>query len=261
MFYIKQFFKITKENSLKGFLFLLISISFVLILGNWSFVKEKILNLYPDYMKGPSFYALISSSEDHLSIQRKLISLPGISSARILDKDLVNKQAEKIINNYQLKNDEMGTLDFIGLEVMFDKNINERGQELIRNYLIKLAGENNITLGKTNYLPEADNIKVLMDYINNDGIWIIGLLFGGFWIFSLMIFKKEVKKASYLIEQFQRKRQVEFKILFSGIILVYFLSAGLIFLSPTPEWVSVFLIGIFFSVVLIFSGGKRSWGS
>jgi hypothetical protein len=261
MFYIKQFFKIIKENSLKGFLFLLISISFVLILGNWSLVKEKILNLYPDYMKGPSFYALISTSEDYLNIQRKLISLPGISSVRILEKDLVNKQAEKIIKNLELKNEEMGTLDFIGLEVMFDKNINERGQELIRNYLIKLAGEGHITLGKTNYLPETDNIKVLMDYVNEYGIWIIGLFLGGFWIFSLMIFKKEVKKASYLIEQFQRKRLVEFKILFAGIILIYLVSATVIFLSPSPEWVSVFLIGFFYSVVLAFSGGKHSWGS
>lgn len=261
MFYLKQFFKIIRENSLKGFLFLLISISFVLIIGNWKFVKEKILDLYPDYMKGPSFYALISSSEDYLNIQRKLISLPGISSARILERELVNKQAEKIIKNFQLNDQEMGTLDFIGLEVMFDKNINERGQELIRNYLIKLAGENNITIGKINYLPERDNIKVLMDYINDVGVWVIGLLFSVFWIFSLVIFKKEVKKASYLIEQFQRKSLVEFKILFSGIILIYFFSAGVMFFSPSPEWASVCLIGFFYSVVLVFSGGKHSWGS
>jgi hypothetical protein len=261
MFYIKQFFKIIKENFLKGFLFLLVSASFVLVVGNWTVLKDEILDLYPDYMKGPSFYALVSENEDYLNIQRKLISLPGISSVKILEKDKVKEQTEKIMESFQLKNEELGTINYIGLEVMFDKNINDRGQELIKNYLLKLAGESNITIGKTNYLPEKDNIKSLMDFINAGGIWFISSLFGIFWVFSLIIFKKEVKRASYLIEQFQRKRSVEFKILFSGIILIYFSSAGILFFAPTPEWLSIILIGFFYLIGLVISGGKYSWGS
>lgn len=261
MFYIKQFFRLIKENSLKGFFFLLISCAFVLVLGNWSYLKDKILDLYPDYMKGPSFYALINEQEDYLNIQRKLITLPGISSVKILEKDKVKEQTEKIMNSFQLKNDEVGAFDFVGLEVMFDKNINNRGQELIRNYLLKLAGENNITIGKTNYLPEKDNIKSLMDFINTSGSWFIALFFAIFWVFSLSLLKKEVKKASYLIEQFQRKRMVEFKILFSGIIIIYFSSAGLVFLAPSPEWVSVILVGFFYLIGMVISGGKYSWAS
>ena len=261
MFYIIQFFKIIKENFLKGISFFLVSASFILVVGNWTVLKDRILDLYPDYMKGPSFYALISSGQDYLNIQRKLISLPGISSVKILEKETLKNQTEKIMKNFQLANEDVGIFDFIGLEVMFDKNINDRGQELIKNYLTKLAGDNNITMGKTTIPPEKDNIKSIMDFINQGGWWAVSLIFSFLWIFSLLIFKKEVKKSSYLIEQFQRKSLVELKILFSGLLIIYFFSAGIIFFSPSPEWISVILIGFFYLVGLVISGGKKAWES
>jgi hypothetical protein len=261
MFYIKQFFSIFRDNLLKGTFFFLTSISFVLIIGNWGILKEKIFELYPDYSKGPSFFALISSDQDYLNIQRKLISLPGISSVMILEKEAVKEQTKKLVDNFQLKDEDLGFLNFIALEVIFDKNITLRGQELIRNYLIKLAGENNVTLGKINFPPEKDGIKSLLDFINIGGEWAMGLFFGCMWFFALLILKKEVKKSAYLIEQFQRKKSVEIKILISGTIIFYSISSGLTFLSSSPEWINVSLIGFFFLTSLFLSGGKHSWGN
>jgi hypothetical protein len=261
MFYIKQFFSIFRDNLLKGTFFFLISFSFVLISGNWKLIKEKIFELYPDYAKGPSFFALISSDQDYLNIQRKLVSLPGISSVMILEKDEVKEQTKKLVENFQLKDEDLGFLNFIAVEVIFDKNITVRGQELIRNYLIKLAGENNVTLGKINFPPENDGIKSLLDFINIGGEWAVALIFGFMWFFALFILRKEVKKSAYLIEQFQRKNFVEIKILISGTFIFYLISSGLVFLSRSPEWINVFLIGFFFLISLIIKGGKHSWGS
>ncbi len=261
MFYIKQFFLILRENLLKGIFFFFITLAFVIVLGNWRFIKEKTFDLYPDYMKGPSFFALISSDQDYQNIQRKLISLPGISGVIVLEKEGIKRQTDKLLENFHLNEENLGVFNFVVLEVMFDKNISERGQELIRNYLLKLAGENNITLGKTNLPPNRDGIKAILDFVDSSGKVTIALFFAICWVFALILLKKEVKRTSYLIEQFQRKSSVELKIVLSGILAIYFFSTSLLFISPSTEWFNVTVIGFFFLAVILIIGGKKTWGN
>ena len=145
-------------------------------MGNIDLFKNKVIGLYPEYLKGPYFYALLSATENHARIKRKMLDLPGVGKVKIIEKNEVKNQALEILDNLSMGKEEELNFEYIGMEISLSRDVNVRGQELIRGYLIRLAGESNITLGKI-YPPSiSKNLKENLDLFNNYGGMGMGLI-------------------------------------------------------------------------------------
>ena len=95
------------------------------------------------------------------------------------------------------------------------------GQNLIKKYLSRYVGGIDIVIGKT--IGE----KKYKDRVTKEKIKITKIYWGAvfsplliYWIISFFIFSKGIWKKSYLIENFQRKRNVHLKILLSGTLFL-----------------------------------------
>ena len=261
MFYLKNFFKIIKENLLSGILLSLISLILVIYMGNINLFKNQVLGLYPEYLKGPYFYGLLSATENHLRIKRKMLLLPGVNKVKIIEKNDVKNQALEILDNLNMGKEEEFNFDSIGMEVALDRDVNARGQELIRGYLKRLSGENNITLGKV-YPPSISKpLKENLDLFNRYGGIGVGFVLLIVWLLAFFALKKKVKKVSFLIEQYQRKRGVEIKIILSGVALFYFIGCVVSYPLPTTQWYLVGGVGVVFFALMAMLSGRTSWES
>jgi hypothetical protein len=228
-------------------------------MGNINLFKNKVIGLYPEYLKGPYFYALLSATENHSRIKRKMLLLPGVNKVEIIGKNEVKNQALEILDNLNMGKEDEFNFEYIGLEVALDRDVNSRGQELIRGYLKRLSGENNITLGKI-YLPSiSKNLKKNLDIFNQYGGWGIGLVLLLVWLFAFFALKKKVKKVSFLIEQYQRKKGVEIKIVLSGVALFYLIGCAISYSVPTTQWYLVAGVGAVFFALMALLSGSPEW--
>jgi len=261
MFYLKNFFKIIKENLLSGILLSIISLVLVIYMGNIDLFKNKVIGLYPEYLKGPYFYALLSASESHMRIKRKMLLLPGVNKVNIIEKNEVKNQALELLDNLNMGKEEEFNFEYIGLEIALDRDVNSRGQELIRGYLKRLSGESKITLGKI-YPPSiSKNLKKNLDLFNRYGGLGIGMVLFLVWLLAFFALKKKVKKVSYLIEQYQRKKGVEIKIVLSGVALFYLIGCLISYPFPTTQWYFVAGVGVAFFASMALLSGRPTWES
>ncbi|TDJ06860.1 MAG: hypothetical protein E2O68_04350 [Deltaproteobacteria bacterium] len=261
MFYLKNFFKIIKDNLLSGILLSLISLIIVIYMGNIDLFKNKIIGLYPEYLKGPYFYALLSATENHSRIKRKMLLLPGVNKVSIIGKNEVKNQTLEILDNLSMGQEEEFNFEYRGMEIALDRDVNARGQELIRGYLKRLAGESNITLGKV-YPPSiSKKLKENLDIFNKYGGMAIGLCLFLVWLLAFFSLKQKVKKVSFIIEQYQRKRGVEIKIILSGVALFYIIGCLISYPLPTTQWYLVAGVGAVFFAIMALLSGRPSWES
>ncbi|RLA62872.1 MAG: hypothetical protein DRQ88_04900 [Epsilonproteobacteria bacterium] len=259
MFYLNNFFKVIKDNLLSGILLSTISLILVIYMGNIDLFKNKVIGLYPEYLKGPYFYGLLSASENHSRIRRKMLELPGVNNVKIIEKNEVKNRALEILDNFNMGQEDEFNFEYLGMEVSLDREVNIRGQELIRGYLIRLAGEENITLGKI-YPPSiSKKLKENLDLFNRyGGIAMAGFLFV-VWLFSFFALRKKIKKVAFLIEQYQRKRSVEIKIVLSGVAFFYLIGCVMSYPLPTTQWYVVAGVGAVFIVLMTMLSGRSSW--
>jgi hypothetical protein len=167
----------------------------------------------------PYFYAVVPAEINTSYIQRKLKNLPGVETVALLAKEQVGEQVKAILEN-TLENsgvsweEDLSDLNYAGLKVALSPDLQARSQDLIRNYLSRLAGGKDVTMGavKKPLLPEKTDRK---SYSRALGVALPSLLVL-FYLISLLLMKGTLGKSSFLLETYQRKRNVFEKSLFFG---------------------------------------------
>lgn len=255
MFYLNHFFKSLKNFKISGFLFILLTITLTTALHNRDQVKH-LFSLANKTISKPYFNALISSNVDLSIVARKLRKLPGVEAVRI--KKAIDVSNELGSLKGELEDDlleSLSSINYSSLTVELGNSLQARSQSLIREYLGRLVGKNSVTISDIKK-PEAIKIKSNDPYLllNNWGdFYIIGLL-SVLWIASCFSFAKYLKNYSYLIEKFQRKKNVGMKIFMVGLLSVtLFTFIANLYIRPTlasGEW--LYLIVLFSFSLLIF---------
>jgi len=259
MFYLAQFFKALKIAPVRGGLFLISTFLLLISLGEMDALEKKYFHSENARMTGAYFYALISSKENNLAVARKLRVLPGVEQAITLSEKKIKLEVERLLGAFkkdlatelqdelhnELKNDLIN-LEFTGIKVVFQENITQRTQQLIRDYLSRLVGTDKVTLGPIKKPNEEFKKNAQLALFLKD--WgIIGVVFLCvlFWFSSLQIFSKVIAKQSYLLEQFQRKKFVRIKILGVGPLLALAFGPLVMFIFGQPQEVNLlFFTGI-----------------
>lgn len=211
MFYLVQLGKILKKYPFRFSLFLSMSFAFLAVSSNPQQIVELIIQKTDSVKQNPYFHALIDGRQNHSRISRNLTDIPGVEKVEILPQEEIQAQVQSILTDLKVAIPaDMNQLNYNGIKVFLSQGIKDHGQGLIRDYLTRLAGESNITLGNIVNIAtplSTSKYKFFFDYIQPLTI----ALFFVFWFASFRLIEQPLQKNSYLIEQFQRRKKVSVK--------------------------------------------------
>jgi hypothetical protein len=261
MFYLNQFFKILFKSPIRGLFLFLFSVLFVFSLGQRPFLEEQFMKLVPENKAGPYFYALLASNESYQTIATQMGVLPGVHKVEILSEAQIKEEVKNILGSLQVEMKEgLIDLNYVGLKVIYTKDLKPRGQDLIRDYLTHLVGEGNVTLGAVKSTDQfSDKRNQLITAIKSWGYSIYLVLVLVFWFISLLSVRVKIAEASYLLESYQRKRKVAVKMALNGLMLFFIISTGLTFLMGIPKLPNLGVAFVFFAIGALLHIKRHQW--
>lgn len=260
MFYLKNFYKISKKFPGRAGLFIVSTLLLLTVLGNKNLIDKNSNIFFPSHKEGAFFYALINGKENIGQISRKIKGLPGVYKVNILKKKDVSNKVKQILGTHEIKGLIKNlSLDYFGLKVIYEKNIDKRSLVLIRDYLKRFVGKKKITLGSIQKNNKDNLRKDKYLTLIKTNLWICFSIIAFFiWSICFILFGKVVTKMSYIIEQYQRKKFVKVKIISLGNVLIFFLVAGNgIFL--TPNWMVIFFGALIIQIISFLYLRRAEW--
>lgn len=261
MFYLVQFFKILFKSPIRGFFLFLFSILLVFSIGQKKYLEEQFTRMIPENKAGDYFYALISTSESYQNVAGQMQKLPGIHKVEILSETQIKEEVKNVLGSLQVDvNDSSLDLNYAGLKVIYAKDLKPRAQELVRDYLTHLVGEGNITLGgiKTND-QTGDKRAQFISVIKTWGYSLYLFIIFIFWVVSLLSVRVKIAEASYLLENYQRKKKVGLKVALNGLTLIFILSAAVTFVLGIPQLINLAVALGIFAVGISLHAKKYFW--
>ncbi len=258
MFYLGSFCKIVAKNPISGLTFVLLT----MLLTLWSVDLddiEKKINFGPSSLKrGDHFYSLIEARENLARIARKISGLPGVANVRQISEREIDERLKGIFS-------EIGTdfnleTNYGGLQIVYLQGLEERSQNLIREYLIRLAGRDKVMLGPIKRVQVVkDPHKIEPRLLKKVIVYTLLAVIVIFWQISYLIFGKHISESAYLISQYQQKKRVSFKILLSGIMSIFILCVGGSLLRNQLYLYGLVGLGLYFTASILLKYKRESW--
>jgi hypothetical protein len=253
MFYLVQFFKILFKSPVRGFFLFFFSIALVFSIGQKNYLEEQFTKMIPENKAGDYFYALISTNESYQTVARQMSQLPGVYKVEILSETQIKEEVKSVLGALQVDmTDSNLDLNYAGLKIIYTKELKPRAQELVRDYLTHLVGEGNITLGNIKTSDQiSDKRAQFINVIKTWGYSLYLFIVFIFWVISLLSVRVKIAEASYLLENYQRKRKVGLKMALNGLTLIFILSVAVTFVLGMPQFMNllvalgIFVVGIF----------------
>jgi hypothetical protein len=259
MFYLNIFFRAARSKPMSFAFFFLctLSVCFLGVQRDWF---DKQLQLTKVSNEGPFFHALISGEENHNRISRRLRELPGVESVQVLSPQKVLSEVKNVLNaagNIGQEAETLGSLeafDTAGLKVIFSNQLQERGQQMIRDYLERLVGKDNVTLGAIRAAMRSGKESQTVQMIKDAWFPLAMGVFGVFWLIAGLGLVEGLRKEAYLVEQYQRRNNVASKSLAIGLSCLVGIPLAAVFTFGTPYLmgaiVPVALCSVLFASVL-----------
>lgn len=241
MFYLKEFTKLLRSNFLLGFL-LFVSIFGVVTV---TLQKEKIarnLSLSEQAKVIPYFNALVHSDKGLNNIKRKMKQLPGVVDIKVPSAEKITEEINYLKKNF----DEnlisgLAAMNFKRIKVELENGIEVKNQNLIKEYLLRLVGKDSVTIGaiKTPRELKLQENQVLGNLLSWAESYLM-IFFISLFTICMFLLRKPLTNQSFIIEKFQRKKDVSIKILLSGCGVLFF-SSILVNQGFSPQF-SIFLL-------------------
>ena len=261
MFYLITFFKILLTTPLKSLLFIIMA--WGIVVGS---VHNKKLNklLFKDLPDDRNyFYALILNKQNKNDISRKLKRLPGIDLIKTVPQNVIQKELTKILNYSNMEeymDNSFKQLDYQGLKVVFSSNIKNQSQNLIRDYLFRLVGKDNLTLGPVQKKAAAalKNKKPFM-LLKKYGIFFIIGTCALFWILLGISYFGSFRDSTYVIENFQRRKGVCFKTVLTGMAFLFSTGFSIASISSGMDGNGIIMALLPFLFIILLHIKKGEW--
>ena len=263
MFYLINFYKILFKTPFKSLFF--IALSMGLVVGFSQSEKLEGLVSKPQAEQNPYFYALISKRQNHRSLLRKLRDLPGIKKIVKVSQNTVRQEALRILNQSQIDLDEemeasLGQFPYEGMKVIFSSNLQEKSQNLIRDYLVRLTGKVNVTLGavkKYDLNPPDD--RSFAPFLQKWGVGATLIFFSLISFFMGISLTRPIREQSYLIQNFQRRKLVAFKINLLGQFSLFVGGLSLSFIFGNVNYWGFPIAAIPFLLIILSQMRVHQW--
>lgn len=248
MFYLKHFLQVIKNIKVNGFFFVALTALVVTSFHHRPYLK-KVFTMSKKVISRPYFNALITDKINLNSVARKMKNLPGVEKVTIKKTMDVGKELKALSS--ELGSDfvkGLADLNYASVTVEMTNGLQRRSESLIREYLTRLVGKSSVAISdikKPKKLALSKNDPYIT--INNWGdLYILGIL-TILWIVSCFSLVRYLKNYSYLIEKFQRKKNVAIKIYMGGFASVVALSyVANIYFTPKVVWEALIFLALMF---------------
>ena len=260
MFYLNYFFTHIRRYPFSCLSFLFLGTFMVFLSLQNKALNDSIYSLFEERQRSSYFYALISLQKDQKKLKSKFINLPGVKAVQVLDSTQVQKKTNLLLKDYPLDLDpSLFKFNYFGFKIIFEPKAKERAHKLIKEYLIKLVGPENIIIGATQAPPPLKRPEGVLKWIQKTGgHFILGIVFF-MWFFSGIGLLKSIRKVAYLIEKFQRRSYATLKIYTVGILIIISLGTTLSSLYGEMRWKDLSIMLIFLGVSFGMIGKKYQW--
>ena len=253
MFYLNEFFKLLKLNKILMLIFSFSILGAVTTFEQKETLKKKILTNNQEKQL-PYFNALVQDNINIENIRRKMKELPGVISIAVLESKSLENELKKLQASFDKEIlSELTDLNLKKIKIVLENGLLAKNQNLIREYLSRLAGKDSITLGgvknpqSNTKKMESTQVKILK--------WAdlyLMVLFSAFFLISMFLVQKNLNKHAFIIERFQRKKNVKAKIMISGVSFLFALSLILNFVLAGQVTLNIIapIVVIAFTVIL-----------
>ena len=232
MFYLKEFFKIFEDSPFKGASFVFLTSLLAISLTHREWINHLVVQITPEKMVHPYFVAFLEGSSNLTQLQNVMKEFPGIISVQKRDssesKLKIMKLVSKLGKGYGL--DEK-LMNHHSLKITLNPSLSRESLEFVRSQMIKLGKKNNLNASDIKYpeLTKEMQAHPFYQFIEKAGDWGLIFILTFFWAVSYLLCYPYFRSRSYLIEKFQRKKNVSSKILSTGmgLILILFGAFGI----------------------------------
>ncbi len=263
MFYLEQFKR--TFILMPGRFILLFLLSWALF---YSFAqKESFYNYVSSLVKAESksayFNALLSASINPKEIQRKVIKLPGVKRVSIINETDINREVKKVVKDLKVESEFIEKdLSLTGIRVEFEKTMQLRSQELIRDYVARLSGKDNITLGALHRNPKGlVNKSIYIAQMNfNLAFWGVASLLILLWISLFHSIRMHIKNLHFILSRFQRRKNLRLCVnvlLLAAVAIIPLLIVSV--MTDTNKVFSFSLVALFTVIIFIPEMAKPKW--
>ncbi|MBD65661.1 MAG: hypothetical protein CME62_10675 [Halobacteriovoraceae bacterium] len=217
MFYLNEFLKLFKSHFLLFTLFVVGIAGMQTIVMQEEWIQEKTAQFQQKDIRS-YFNALVSGDLNINGVQRKMSKLPGVALVNIANAKNLNQEISYLKDSFGADTvDKLAALKYQKIKIVLENKISSKNQNLIREYLERLIGKDNVTMGAVKSprsLMEKDkqNLSQFFSYSVYYGF----VFFFGLFLFSVLLLRKSVTNRSFIIRKFQRRKYVSFKIFVSG---------------------------------------------
>lgn len=255
MFYLRIFFQSLFQSKLSLALALL---SLGGMFGTLAFrenVEKLVLSKKVRENSNPYFYAVIPETANANYLRRKLMSLPGVKQVNMMGDQKITEHVRSVLESTQITfDDQLLDLKYSGLKVGLSPDLKPRSLNLIRNYIKRLAGENEVTLGAVKK-PEIEKSKAPLKLVFLKTTQWIPAGFLAIYLLALFMISQSLRKESWLIETYQRKNKVFEKSLAYSQAPIFL---GLIVLTVTKgAMIAPLLVGLTLGLALLLTLGNK----
>ena len=223
MFYLSSYFKTLWHGKSVGFFYGVLTLLVLTFSANMFNFKANFI----DQNQNPYFNALFNSKINSEKIVKKLKDIPGVVTVLLNDNLTQSRGIKSLLSSSSsIVAKEILDANYVNLKVELSPHIEKRSQELIMEYLRKIVGNSKVTLSE---VIESEAAKKSSDPIKkiilNYGHIMMLIFLSIVWIFATWTIGQRLQNRSYLINMFQRRRLVTFKMFTSG--QVFWLIASL----------------------------------
>jgi cell division protein FtsX len=261
MFYLKEALKVFRKNIFLSASLSVLTFTLFFSVANFGDLQKVISKHLPQVENEHYFNALVSEKVSISSVKRKIEGLPGVKSVKLLDKTGTKNKVKSVSSTLGLSKKEASSLnEMVSIKIALTSQVSQSSINLIREYLTRLAGKDNILIGAVK--KKISNEKIFKSLLVQIKKWplqsAIGVAFV-LWMISFFLLRKEILRVAYIIESFQRKTNVALKISLAQLGVVVGASFTISILFYMPNWYAVIA---FFAVISVFPLtllGKREW--
>jgi hypothetical protein len=170
----------------------------------------------------------------------------------------MNKIVSKMYTEIGISTSDMSAT-FVGVKVLMEENISSKTVMLLREYIKRYFGPDSVSFSPVALRSPIDSkfkynpVKLMKEW----GDIIIFSITLALWICFLWAIAKPIKRLSYLIEKYQRRKFVYLKISISGIVFNHFILLFLCLLSGSFSFQGILIENLIFCLgTLTFMLGK-----
>lgn len=257
MFYLNQFFQIYRQHSIRVTLFLAITGALFFTATHRKQIASTLGLDAKAQNHRPYFHALISSKQNTSWVARKLRELPGVEAVEVLPEKELTEQVNQLLSGMDPDVIQaVGDMQLAGLKVVARPELEARSIDLIKDYLVRLTGKET-TVGATVVATKSakSNTPMWQKYAVEIFVAFLSII----WFSVIGSLSKPLRRNSYLVEQFQRRRGVALKTWTTAVTFATAIGIGCAFLWHPPEILSLVLCSTVILGTVFLQARRVSW--